>query len=67
MKKMEYYLETVPQAWSGLRQLHAAGCNLMPTKDQIKPIGRFTHAITAMQEARKIHRKAFSCHHCCRA
>lgn len=67
MNKTQYYLELAPQSWSGQRQLHAAGCMLMPAENQIKPIGRFTLAVQAMQEARKIHRKAFSCHHCCKA
>lgn len=67
MKKTQYFLETVPQAWSGMRQLHAAGCSLMPSKDQIKPIGSFAQAIKAMQQARKIYRKAYSCQHCCKA
>lgn len=67
MKKTQYYLETVPQPWSGMRQMHAAGCSLMPAKDKIKPIGSFAQAINAMQEARKTHRKAFSCPNCCKA
>ena len=67
MKKTTYYLETAPQAWSGMRQLHAAGCQLMPGKEQVKSIGRFSRALKAMQEARRIHRKAFSCQHCCKA
>ena len=67
MQNRTYYLETAPQAWSGQRQMHADGCSLMPDKDGVRPIGRFARAVSAMQEARKIHRKAFSCHLCCRA
>lgn len=67
MKTTIYYLETASQPWSGMRQLHASGCSLMPAKDQVKPIGRFARALQAMQQARKIHRKAFGCHHGCRA
>ena len=61
MRKITYYLETPPQAWNGIRQMHVGGCGLLPEKEQVKPIGAFTRAITAMSEARKIHRRAGSC------
>ena len=67
MKTTQYFLETEPRSWSGQRQLHAAGCGLMPEKSQIKPIGRFSQPIEAMKEARRIYRRASSCHHCCKA
>lgn len=41
MAKVRYYLETEPQAWSGIRQMHAAGCSLMPGKNSSKPWGHF--------------------------
>ncbi len=66
MAKKKYYLETEPQSWSGVRQLHADGCSLMPTQTAVKPIGSFTKAISAMMQARKIHRRAGSCI-CCKA
>ena len=67
MKATEYFLETAPQSWHGQRQLHAAGCTLMPAKELVKPIGRFARAMLAMQQARKIHRKTCSCQYCCKA
>ena len=67
MKATEYVLETAPRSWSGLRQLHADGCALMPAKEQVKSIGRHPRAANAMQQARRIHRKTFGCHHCCKA
>ena len=65
-QEKEYYLETEPQAWSGLRQMHAAGCALIPANDQVKSIGRFAQSRQAMAAARRIYRRASSCYHCCK-
>ncbi|MDZ8117664.1 hypothetical protein [Pontiella agarivorans] len=67
MAKVRYYLETEPQSWSGVRQMHAAGCALMPEKKQLKALGAFATALNAMSEARKIYRRANGCSCCCKA
>ncbi|VGO11691.1 hypothetical protein PDESU_00236 [Pontiella desulfatans] len=67
MSKKRYYLENAPQAWSGIRQLHSADCALLPEKAEVKLVGTFSRAVTAMSMARKIHRKAVGCYSCCRA
>lgn len=66
MQAKEYYLEATPQPWSGTRQLHAAGCALMPSMEKVNPLGSFTRPIAAMAEARRHHRKANGCYHCCK-
>ena len=67
MSKKRYYLENSPQSWSGVRQLHSVDCTLMPARNDVKLVGSFGRAVAAMQEARKIHRKAVGCYSCCRA
>ena len=67
MELTEYYLEISPQTWSGIRQLHADGCRVMPEKDQLKSIGSFERAVRSMTQARRIHRRAQGCAHCCKA